>query len=355
MRHKMRIGKLIAVSLAALLLISSVLPAINVPVTAQSAATAGGQPDEAVIYSSGRLAQSTQSAEEAVDAKIEIVWPNDGKGHVVTDLNGRHFVNVVVYLFERGTLNPVSCGFDKKVTLRWVTNPATHGGIMIVPAHDIPGQIVASAVGGRVMKNEGGKTFPAWEFNNLPMSGKAFFFVEVEGVYARSNVWAHATDTRTFYPFQNYPSAVGGNGPTPIDAFIQIVYPHGGAPVTEASLANIGVDLGQHTEMVDRFPYTWESVGFDFNRPVRLLRSLNDGYLEPVKTADGVITMTESERTWPRWMFNDVDVSAARDPHNKYYFAVQVEGAETHTTIWAHGADARTYFPIQDVPACSCR
>ncbi len=185
--------------------------------------------------------------------------------------------------------------------------------------------------------------------------GKTFFFVEVEGVDYRTNVWAHAADPRTYLPFQTPPSAVGEGGSGPIDAFIQIVYPHGGAPVAEASLANIGVDLGRHTEMVGRFPYAWEPVGLDFSQPVRLLRSLNDGYLEPARVADGVIETTSpgSAFTWPRWVFNDVDVSAARDPLNKYYFVVQAEGVETHTTIWAHGADARTYFPHVDVPARS--
>ena len=303
------------------------------------------------------LAQPAPQQAPAIDAKIEIVWPHDGQGHVVSDIDSRHFVNVGVYLFERGTLNPVACGFDRKVTLRWATNEPTHGGIRVVPAHDIPGRIVASAIGERVIKNEGGRTFAAWEFNNLSMAGgKTFFFVEVEGVDYRTNVWAHAADPRTYLPFQTPPSAVGEGGSGPIDAFIQIVYPHGGAPVAEASLANIGVDLGRHTEMVGRFPYAWEPVGLDFSQPVRLLRSLNDGYLEPAKVADGVIETTSpgSAFTWPRWVFNDVDVSAARDPLNKYYFVVQAEGVETHTTIWAHGADARTYFPVKDVPTRSC-
>ncbi len=42
-------------------------------------------------------------------------------------------------------------------------------------------------------------------------------------------------------------------------------------------------------------------------------------------------------------------------PGAKYYFAIRVDGVETHTTIWAHGADERTYPPQADIPARDCR
>ena len=51
------------------------------------------------------------------------------------------------------------------------------------------------------------------------------------------------------------------------------------------------------------------------------------------------------------WDFNDLDVSAAKDPVNKYYFRLSVEGMSGYrSNTWSHGADARTYFPQQDVP-----
>ncbi|MGH7860837.1 MAG: hypothetical protein ACREOS_01220, partial [Candidatus Dormibacteraceae bacterium] len=86
--------------------------------------------------------------------------------------------------------------------------------------------------------------------------------------------------------------------------------------------------------------------------------ALNDGFLTPVKAADQVIMVSQTLSTgrrlaWHRWEFNDVDVSAARDPLNKYYFAIQVDGVPTHTTIWAHGAAARTSLPRPDVPTTS--
>jgi hypothetical protein len=59
--------------------------------------------------------------------------------------------------------------------------------------------------------------------------------------------------------------------------------------------------------------------------------------------------------SYPVWDFNDVDVAAANDPSNKYYFWLQADGVDLQTNIWSHGADARTYFPEKDVPSESCR
>ncbi len=143
-----------------------------------------------------------------------------------------------------------------------------------------------------------------------------------------------------------------------MDAVIQIVWPHDGQgqarDVTEASLANVGVDLFHHPVISPTGDPP--SVGFGFDRPVWLLQALNNGYLEPVKVGEKVRATSPLAEgvSWPRWVFNNVDVSAARDPANKYYFAVKVDGVPTHTTIWAHGADPRTYFPEKDIPASSC-
>jgi hypothetical protein len=56
---------------------------------------------------------------------------------------------------------------------------------------------------------------------------------------------------------------------------------------------------------------------------------------------------------FPFWELNDIDVRLANDPKHRLYFMVQVVGVETATSIWAHGADARTFFPQQDVPSGS--
>ncbi len=54
---------------------------------------------------------------------------------------------------------------------------------------------------------------------------------------------------------------------------------------------------------------------------------------------------------FPYWDLNDVDVSRAQDPGQRLYFMVRVDGVDTATTVWAHGADPRTYFPQPDVPS----
>ena len=61
------------------------------------------------------------------------------------------------------------------------------------------------------------------------------------------------------------------------------------------------------------------------------------------------------------WVFRDVDVSDAKDPSNRYYFAVQVDGVQTYPTIWGYGAEKSTTNPPKALsvlsrhpPASSC-
>lgn len=111
---------------------------------------------------------------------------------------------------------------------------------------------------------------------------------------------------------------------------------------------NVGIDLFRHPEQSTSPPY-------DFNPTVRLLRALNNGFLGMVGVADQKLRLSGSNGlAWPRWVVNNVGVPLpARDPANRYFFAVSVDGMETHSTIWAHGADSRTIFPQIDVPSRS--
>ena len=59
---------------------------------------------------------------------------------------------------------------------------------------------------------------------------------------------------------------------------------------------------------------------------------------------------TTSGRTFPVWDFNDIDVSAARDPADKLSFFITVDGVEALPNIWTHAVDPRTLFPQQDSP-----
>ncbi|HEV2125891.1 MAG TPA: hypothetical protein VGW38_24300 [Chloroflexota bacterium] len=300
-----------------------------------------------------------------IDARIQIVWPHDAQG-TPAPVASAPLANVEVYLFQRGTLNPVSCGFGNKVVLRWSQNTLGPGLPTLQPAHDFPGSgTTGSMVGQRITRYEHGKIFPVWVFNDVPTGfdpaqplsrlPNTYFFVDVEGVDSRSNVWGHAAFGLTALPQPILPSSIAQTVPSAVDAYLQVVWPHDAQgqaqPVLEASLVDIAVDLTVHPPAPSS---GLTSVGINFGQPVRLLRALNSGYWEVVKPAADAITTESNERTsWPRWHFNDVEVSAAQDPANKYYFTVQVEGVETHPTLWSHGADPRTVFPEKEVPATS--
>jgi len=127
----------------------------------------------------------------------------------------------------------------------------------------------------------------------------------------------------------------------PVIARIEIVWPHGNAPVGEAKLANITAHLYED-ELLN-------PVVCDFDEPVRLWAALNN---EPARqvAAGTPRRVNENGRVFTLWDFNDIDISAANDPLNKLNFFVTVDGYETRRNIWTHGVDARTRSPQQDVP-----
>ena len=262
-------------------------------------------------------------APSALDAKIEIVWPHNGAPVTEADK-----ANIGLYLFHANTLNPVPCPWNPRVQL-WRA------------IDDEPAQMVAMATKGYA---------PKWEFNDVDVSvardpnRRLYFFATVDGVPTARNVWAHAADARTYFPHQDSPTGIAPPTGT-VAAKIEIVYPHDNAPVAQAKKANIGALLFT--------PGTLQSVPPDWNPTVRLLRSLNNDVAEEVAIGEKVLVATPAF-TYPTWQFNNVDVSAANDPANKLYFSLAVDGVTTLTNVWSHGADARTYFPQQDVPAQSC-
>jgi hypothetical protein len=325
-----------------------------------------------VLAFPANVAQAQQAP--AIDAKIEIVWPHDAAGNKAP-VASAPLVNVEVYLFQRSTLNPVGCAFANTVTLRWAQNfrgyydlpPYGGFGQLNPTGHAVPVYAPSEGVvGQRTTRTVNGKTFPVWVFNDVPVASTAvasakpasyatYFVVDVNGADYRTNVWAHSADPRTYLPNQLTPQAGTAATPAAVDALFQVVSPHNThgnpAAVAQAPLANVAVDLFQHP-----IPFWGMTQGTatvlttDLRPRVWLLRALNDGYLERVKPADQTITY-HGYAVWPRYEFDDIDVSAAQNPLNRYYFAVQVDGVAAHTTIWAHGADARTSFPRRDVPA----
>ena len=275
-----------------------------------------------------------------VDAKIEIVWPHNN-----ASVSQARLANITVYLFEPGTLRTVPCDFNGTVRL-WRAlnnNPASNSGM---------------PNGQKRLVTRGGVTFPVWDFNDVDVSAaadgvnKLYFYVTVDDVATNFNVWSHGADARTYLPQPQRPNGVLGSTPEAVNARIQVVWPHDRfgqqQPVARATLANVTVALFHAT-----IPNVNDSVGTGFNRRVLLYKALNNGAMELVG-AGVKRTMSQGGVTYPVWDFNDVDVSQARDPLNKYYFRVLVEGTRTFSTLWSHGADARTYFPTPDQPTGGC-
>ncbi|MBI4321134.1 MAG: hypothetical protein HY675_21805 [Chloroflexi bacterium] len=268
----------------------------------------------------------------AVDAKIEIVWPH-GNAPVME----AERANIGAWLFLPGTMHLTACQWQPQVQLWKALN-------------NEPAKLIAvgQLQGDRYYKNNRG--VPTWEFNDVDVAAaqdpnnKIYFFVTVEGVPGRTNVWSHGADARTHFPRQDVPAGLAAAGDA-VEAKIEIVWPHDNAPVEQAKLVNVSAMLFA--------PGTSMSVPADWNRPVRLYRALNNSVSQEVGIGQKRLVTTPSF-THPVWDFDDVDVSAAIDPANKYYFTLAVDGITTHTNVWAHGADARTYFPLLDGPEGSC-
>lgn len=272
-------------------------------------------------------------APDAADAKIEIVWPHGGAPVTQADE-----ANIGAWLFQPGTLNLVPCQWNPKVQLWRALN-------------NEPARMVAQ---GRKQGDHyyvGGRSVPTWEFNDVDVSAardpknKLYFFVTLDGVPSNTNIWSHGADARTYFPQQD---VVAGVTPVsgPVEAKIEIVWPHENAPVEQAKLVNISASLFS--------PGTLLSVPSDWSPSVRLYRALNNDVSREVAVGEKRLVQ-RGGFTYPVWDFNDVDVSAANDPVNKYYFTLRVDGVETHTNVWAHGADARTYFPQMDTPTQGCQ
>jgi hypothetical protein len=166
---------------------------------------------------------------------------------------------------------------------------------------------------------------------------------------AEPTVTATRTPTLSLTPTAAATAETFGSRPTPasIRAKIEIVWPHGGVSVREANLANITAYLISETN--DTASSLPQPPACDWDPAVKLWAALN---ADPARlVAVGQKRMaTVDGRTFPVWDFNDVDVSAARDPANKLTFFTTVDGVRTLHNVWTHAADARTVFPQADVP-----
>jgi hypothetical protein len=280
-------------------------------------------PLASTVVTGGNVAKPDAST----DAKIEIVWP-----HGSQPVSQATQANVTAALFNHGSLTSVGPGLSNTLHL-WraldndVAEPVITGTKRLVTA--------------------GSLSYPVWDFDDVDVSAarsaqhRYTFWVSVDGQKVNANVWSHGADARTYFPQQDQPTDVSSQPPSAVDAKIEIAWPHNNLPVAQATQVNVGVDLFSHGSLV--------SAPVDYAPTVRLYRAINSGPFELVAVGDRV-RQTRDGLTFPTWQFNDVDVSAARDPHNRIYFRADVVGVSTFPNVWTHGADARTFFPRQDVP-----
>jgi len=136
------------------------------------------------------------------------------------------------------------------------------------------------------------------------------------------------------------PSPGPMTGSASLIAKVEIVWLHDGASLSDANLANI-------TAYVMTAPGVPLPCGAQ--PVVRLWRAQEAQPAHPIAVGQKRMLTTQGH-TFSVWDFNDVDVSAARDPANRLKFFVTVDGNATRHNIWIHGADSRTLFPQVDVP-----
>jgi hypothetical protein len=120
-----------------------------------------------------------------VDAPIEVLWPRDASGTTA---------NITGVLLAPGTTQPVPC--------RW--NPS----VRLYESVD-GGPTINVAAGMKRMVNQGGMTYPVWDFNAVDIAaanqGKNLdFWLDVNGVTTHAIRWTYsaAQDWPPFWPQQ---------------------------------------------------------------------------------------------------------------------------------------------------------
>lgn len=263
-------------------------------------------------------------------AKIEALWLTDA----------RH-LSATAYLFTDRALAVPPCAWEPTVRL-W-------GASGVQPARPL-------AVGHKRMVEERGVRFPAWDFTNVDLSAiqrppaPLHFYVTVDGMVTVHNVVSVGADLRPQGATDPYAVAPAIATQAPLDAVIQIVWPHGGAPVTQAERANVTAALfANGSRLATPGAAGWPTV--------RLHWSINYGFDE----TDGVGIVGSPREVNVNgaravvWDFNDIDVRAARNPENRMTFWLSVDGVAASSSLWVHSSDGRPGLLLADLPGASCR
>ncbi len=272
---------------------------------------------------------------ESLDARIEIFWPHDGASVAEARL-----ANLGLRLFSPGSLLQPPCGWSSRITIWQAVDAAP-----------------AEPLGDAIQRSVDGRPFAYWEYSDIDVSRaragehKLYYFLQVEGAKTATSVWAHAADSRTSFPQQDVPSGIAVGPIDAVDARIQIVWPHDAAGVeqtpAEASQANIAVLLFKHGTRLS-VPVGWQLSG------LALYGAWNHEVGKPLSREPVVQVRTSGAITYPTWEFTNIPVGRATEPGNRLYLWVWADGVSTYPSIWAHGADVRTAFPIPDEPIQGC-
>ncbi|MBI2862943.1 MAG: hypothetical protein HYX94_00070 [Chloroflexi bacterium] len=266
-------------------------------------------------------------AAPALDARIEIVWPQGNK-----PMNQAERANIGAYLFQPGLSAAVCLDLAAPVR-RW---RALNNGVE-----------EQAGVGQRRVARARGMAFSAWDFNGADVAAardsrnKYYFRLSVDGFPGRTSIWSHGEDARTYVPEPDVPAGILASPPKEVDAKIEVVWPHDNLPVDKATRVQRGrLPL----------PKRYAPIGSGQLVSYRATLALSQHGFEGEVAVGQRTTKKIGEKVFPVWEFNNVDVKAATDRLNKYYFRITVDGVASRSNIWSHGADARTYFPQQDVP-----
>jgi hypothetical protein len=275
--------------------------------------------------------------------RISIVWPHDARGNQ-TAVVGSALVNASVWPSE-----PVVCDQPPQIPLSlWRAKDNA-------PAEPI------GAAPRMILRSGDGFRFPTLEFDDVPAdlvaepAARYRFVAFAPNTAFTANVWVHAADPRTFFPQPVVPTGYADLRPGQVDTRIQVVWPHDDhgkfAPVEAATRVNVAVDIFEHG--------TLRSVPTGFPPPdlrADVFLSVAEGNSPQSLTMPGSnerwaraqqTTYVVGDKTFPRWVFNDVPVK----PGAQYHFLAWTGGAsQVFPTIWTHAVDARTFLPTPQPP-----
>jgi photosystem II stability/assembly factor-like uncharacterized protein len=282
-------------------------------------------------------APGPQSLPEAIDARIDILWPHD-----FAPVGAAQLANLSLRLFAGRSQEIPPCAWMPGVEL-WLARDA----------EPLRRQAIAS------QRTVEGHPFPVWEVNDIDVSWandpdhKLVFMARTAPGLAESsgNIWVHAADARTLLPQPPEPEGLSAAPPAAIDAIIRVVWPHDEAgnsvPVEQANLANISAVLFARDTRLALAPAqmpgrVWLVGGLDN----QVGRRLAAGEAQTVKANGFEYTTFE---------FNNIDVSLARDPDHHWAFWLEVPGVDAASNVWVHGLDGRTRAPTLLEPIAGCR